>query len=254
MCWADFVAFKDGQSHAKETKMLIKEHVRVTSPAPGTAGDTEGLKEALRESLKESAKNGESSDRTPSFLGLSAEWDIRNETEDTLSSLRHYPSPLLTKEPPTMVPLPPEKKSEPPPPEPIKPPAPTKKRRPLMRAKTELSLGRNRSSTSIFSLLSDRVLQPDKSPVKPTITEDKPSLEEEISMQTLPQTTVESSNTEKPVDTGLDGVEKTLEEALDSVQAALAKNETKRREAVWDLFQSECAFLYDHLMVLKNVS
>ena len=31
---------------------------------------------------------------------------------------------------------------------------------------------------------------------------------------------------------------------------------TERRchEAVWDLFQSEYAFLYDHLMVLKNVS
>ncbi|KAJ9579427.1 hypothetical protein L9F63_024467, partial [Diploptera punctata] len=32
-----------------------------------------------------------------------------------------------------------------------------------------------------------------------------------------------------------------------------SRAESKRREAVWDLFQSECAFLYDHLMVLKNV-
>lgn len=32
------------------------------------------------------------------------------------------------------------------------------------------------------------------------------------------------------------------------------KSEQRRREALWDLFQSECAFLYDHLMVLKNVS
>lgn len=32
------------------------------------------------------------------------------------------------------------------------------------------------------------------------------------------------------------------------------KTEHRRREALWDLFQSECAFLYDHLMVLKNVS
>ena len=31
------------------------------------------------------------------------------------------------------------------------------------------------------------------------------------------------------------------------------KNEAKRREAVWDLFQSETAFLLDHLMVLKHV-
>ena len=29
--------------------------------------------------------------------------------------------------------------------------------------------------------------------------------------------------------------------------------ESKRREAVWDLFQSESAFLRDHLMSLKNV-
>ena len=29
--------------------------------------------------------------------------------------------------------------------------------------------------------------------------------------------------------------------------------EAKRREAVWDLFQSESAFLRDHLMALKNV-
>ena len=31
------------------------------------------------------------------------------------------------------------------------------------------------------------------------------------------------------------------------------KNEAKRKEAVWDLFQSETAFLLDHLMVLKHV-
>jgi len=31
------------------------------------------------------------------------------------------------------------------------------------------------------------------------------------------------------------------------------KSEQRRKEALWDLFQSECAFLYDHLMVLKNV-
>ena len=30
--------------------------------------------------------------------------------------------------------------------------------------------------------------------------------------------------------------------------------ELKRREAVWDLFQSESAFLRDHLMALKNVT
>ncbi|KAI1301274.1 Pleckstrin homology domain-containing family G member 7 [Halotydeus destructor] len=34
---------------------------------------------------------------------------------------------------------------------------------------------------------------------------------------------------------------------------AISRCEHKRREALWDLFQSECVFLYDHLMVLKNV-
>lgn len=34
---------------------------------------------------------------------------------------------------------------------------------------------------------------------------------------------------------------------------AVSRSEQKRREALWDLFQSECAFMYDHLMVLKNV-
>ena len=30
--------------------------------------------------------------------------------------------------------------------------------------------------------------------------------------------------------------------------------EKKRKEAVWDLFQSESAFLRDHLMAIKNVN
>ncbi len=33
----------------------------------------------------------------------------------------------------------------------------------------------------------------------------------------------------------------------------LTRSEHKRREALWDLFQSDSVFLYDHLMVLKNV-
>jgi hypothetical protein len=31
------------------------------------------------------------------------------------------------------------------------------------------------------------------------------------------------------------------------------RQKLRQREALWDLFQSECTFLYDHLMVLKNV-
>ncbi|XP_074600156.1 uncharacterized protein LOC141854391 [Brevipalpus obovatus] len=34
---------------------------------------------------------------------------------------------------------------------------------------------------------------------------------------------------------------------------AITRSEFKRREALWDLFQSESVFLYCHLMVLKNV-
>lgn len=34
---------------------------------------------------------------------------------------------------------------------------------------------------------------------------------------------------------------------------AITRSEYKRREALWDLFQSESVFLYCHLMVLKNV-
>ena len=33
----------------------------------------------------------------------------------------------------------------------------------------------------------------------------------------------------------------------------VSENERKRREAVWELFKSECVFLIDHLMVLKHV-
>ncbi|XP_035716277.1 uncharacterized protein LOC110860427 [Folsomia candida] len=31
------------------------------------------------------------------------------------------------------------------------------------------------------------------------------------------------------------------------------RQKLRQKEALWDLFQSECSFLYDHLMVLKNV-
>lgn len=43
--------------------------------------------------------------------------------------------------------------------------------------------------------------------------------------------------------------------ALSSARSSimLTRSEHKRREALWDLFQSESVFLYDHLMVLKNV-
>ncbi|CAG5124559.1 unnamed protein product, partial [Candidula unifasciata] len=39
-----------------------------------------------------------------------------------------------------------------------------------------------------------------------------------------------------------------------SQTANISDTERKRREAVWELFKSECVFLIDHLMVLKHVS
>ncbi|CAG0892699.1 unnamed protein product, partial [Cyprideis torosa] len=38
-----------------------------------------------------------------------------------------------------------------------------------------------------------------------------------------------------------------------SQESIISRSEQKRRDALWDLFQSELAFLFDHLMVMKNV-
>ncbi|XP_077487528.1 uncharacterized protein LOC144098618 isoform X2 [Amblyomma americanum] len=40
---------------------------------------------------------------------------------------------------------------------------------------------------------------------------------------------------------------------LRTINQTIQKNEAKKKEALWELFQSECNFLEDHLMVLKNV-
>ena len=37
------------------------------------------------------------------------------------------------------------------------------------------------------------------------------------------------------------------------VDVVVTDGERRRREAVWEVFQSECVFLIDHLMVLKHV-
>ena len=36
--------------------------------------------------------------------------------------------------------------------------------------------------------------------------------------------------------------------------STISRTELRQREAMWDLFQSENAFLIDHLMVIKHVS
>ena len=43
-------------------------------------------------------------------------------------------------------------------------------------------------------------------------------------------------------------------ENVQEPMAQVSNEEKKRREAVWEVFQSECVFLVDHLMVLKHVS
>ena len=49
-------------------------------------------------------------------------------------------------------------------------------------------------------------------------------------------------------------IQKMKREGLEEKEAEeLAEIERKRREAVWELFKSECIFLVDHLSVLKNV-
>lgn len=40
----------------------------------------------------------------------------------------------------------------------------------------------------------------------------------------------------------------------ESISDPDVRQKMRQKEALWDLFQSECSFLYDHLMVLKNVS
>ncbi|XP_069192401.1 uncharacterized protein [Procambarus clarkii] len=110
-----------------------------------------------------------------------------------------------------------------------------RKRHPMtiMRTMSERSLDRGR--VGLLNLLSERVHAERSTPVK-----------------TLSKSPVGGGNSIK-MGGGLTGVERALEIARENVRASLNKTETKRREAVWDLFQSECAFLYDHLMVLKNV-
>ncbi|CAL8071827.1 unnamed protein product [Orchesella dallaii] len=39
----------------------------------------------------------------------------------------------------------------------------------------------------------------------------------------------------------------------ESISDPDVRQKMRQKEALWDLFQSECSFLYDHLMVLKNV-
>lgn len=41
--------------------------------------------------------------------------------------------------------------------------------------------------------------------------------------------------------------------SLSTLSSTITRTEQKRQRALWDLFQSECTFFFDHLMTLKNV-
>ncbi|KAK4324908.1 hypothetical protein Pmani_004494 [Petrolisthes manimaculis] len=114
-----------------------------------------------------------------------------------------------------------------------------RKRHPMtiMRTMSERSLDRGRSG--LLNLLAERY-HADRSPSKT------------LSKVGSTKSTMASASAAMTTG-GLASVERALEAARETVRATITKTETKRREAVWDLFQSECAFLYDHLMVLKNV-
>ena len=132
---------------------------------------------------------------------------------------------------------------------------PSKRRHPLtiMRTMSERTLPLDKSR--LFSLLTEKVNSSSNS----DRTGFSLSSRHAVSESTSPTyKSLSSNNAKESSNIGesphLDSVDKMLEAACDSMKSAQAKNEVKRREAVWDLFQSECAFLYDHLMVLKNVS
>ncbi|XP_071538498.1 uncharacterized protein [Panulirus ornatus] len=119
-----------------------------------------------------------------------------------------------------------------------------RKRHPMtiMRTMSERSLDRGRAG--LFNLLSERV-HPERSPVK-TLSKSP------VGSGSGGSSGIGGGNSARLCG-GMASVDRALEAARENLQATINKTETKRREAVWDLFQSECAFLYDHLMVLKNV-
>ena len=47
---------------------------------------------------------------------------------------------------------------------------------------------------------------------------------------------------------------RTIPDTVHGARGICSMDGARKKEAIWDLFQTECMFLYDHLMVLKNVS
>ncbi|KAK7066053.1 hypothetical protein SK128_004991 [Halocaridina rubra] len=265
MCWTDFVSYMEGGQQAgadtptstesQDAPLLKSEsHFSTTNP-PLVALNDRALLITPSKPLSERSKEPSPS-VSSSSTASSASYDRQGEKLDRLSSLT-----CLERE----TPLP-------------------RKRHPMtiMRTMSERSLDRGRAG-HLLSLLSERVHNIDRSSLK---SHHKPAIggltnTKGYLMNVGPTAvTAVTTNTTSNISAGLSnmgggiggstsvneggfgggvsgvlsGVDRVLEAARDNVQAALNKNETKRREAVWDLFQSECAFLYDHLMVLKNTA
>lgn len=68
-----------------------------------------------------------------------------------------------------------------------------------------------------------------------------------VALQTTP-------STEEAGDTSEPSSPKTIQDAVTAARGICTMDGARKKEAIWDLFQTECMFLYDHLMVLKNVS
>lgn len=52
---------------------------------------------------------------------------------------------------------------------------------------------------------------------------------------------------------GAKGAKFARQSSLSTLSSTITRTEQKRQRALWDLFQSECAFFFDHLLTLKNV-
>ena len=81
----------------------------------------------------------------------------------------------------------------------------------------------------------------------------EPSPEERQRIVAAKRGNLKHSNTFTAKDAPGSAIASAAVKAAAAAPKPLTKQEIKRRDAVWDLFQSEIAFLVDHLMVLKHV-
>ncbi|XP_050697138.1 uncharacterized protein LOC126985792 isoform X2 [Eriocheir sinensis] len=233
MCWTDFVAYKEGRKDGDEDSPNTQDG--------GGGGGSETMSTPMV------ALNDRALLITPGRAETRPE---RLERHDQVMALT-----CLDSDPPL-----------------------TRRRHPMtiMRTMSERSLDRGRSG--LLNLLSERYHHSDRAsirafnkasvlgglkssalnPITTTTTSTTTTTTTTTASTTTSATTTTTTSTvttdpTSDCTTGMESVERALEAARENVRASMNKTETKRREAVWDLFQSECAFLYDHLMVLKNV-